>query len=117
MSAQEQQQIDFEAFKGHTPGPWTVRNQPYSDGSPYMLLDAGDGGYGDGGGFEIRGICELPDQALLAAAPALLGEVERLKSERTELVDALFETARRLILRLRKQGMSYEEIDQDDDII
>ena len=63
------------AVSKHTPGPWTFRFEPYPDGTPYAKIDAGtdDDYYSPNcAGFRIRGIIQISDTRLIAAAPDLL---------------------------------------------
>ena len=57
----------------HTPGPWVAVAMPYSDGTPYFRIEAGNCGYGElTEGFSFSGIIGTPDARLIVAAPELL---------------------------------------------
>ena len=84
-----------DKFKGHTPGPWRV-------------VEYGNGGHEVFAGA-TRVNCRawdtfsLPDAELIAAAPELLAENERLKQESSDL----FNTGARLLTengQLRKEN-------------
>src|SRR5262245_53317886 len=66
----------------HTPGPWRWRNEPYDDGDPYIIIDAGPNPFGfnhaGNGGFRIAGIFSEADARLIASAPEMLEALKQL---------------------------------------
>lgn len=64
----------------HTPGPWVLTNEPYEDGTPYYIIKAGQGLWGEepGDGFTLREIMCAADAHLIAAAPEMLEILQRI---------------------------------------
>lgn len=64
----------------HTPAPWVMKSEPYEDGTPYVVINAGPlhpisgGSYNDETkqGFRITAIMSEADGRLIAGAPGLL---------------------------------------------
>ncbi len=57
----------------HTPGPWTIN--PEKQGGPWFCIEAGENGW----------VAQVPNPdcanaALIAAAPAMLGALRKIKS-------------------------------------
>jgi hypothetical protein len=62
-------------FEGHTPGPWHTVRRPLGLGERYEVH----------GGNSNDPLCSRIDAALMAAAPDLLAENERLMARVVEL--------------------------------
>jgi hypothetical protein len=80
-------EIDLDALRGHTPGPWTWwtscsfrRLSARGDGDVLCAVTQSDG-HPDV--FLKNGGWEGPDGLLIAAAPDLFSECERLRAELT----------------------------------
>jgi len=77
--------IDTEKYKGHTPAPWkALLNHPQVEGS-CVVSDEDESNFGDTWYERILGPLwvgeltdDMPDTKLIADAPLLLAEVERL---------------------------------------
>ena len=70
-----------DQFKGYTPGPWRIRAERYKFIRVYATL----GGIAHLDTVDSEG---MENARLIAAAPSLLAENERLKAERDEAVKA-----------------------------
>ena len=79
--------LDLEQFAGHTPGPWQSLDR--HDGGKWLRSSVS----GLSVAHEIEVALE-PDRRLLAAAPALLTEVESSR-ERIALLEGLLREARK----------------------
>ncbi len=66
----------------HTPGPWTWRNEPFDDGTPFFVITAGIGFFGSHStlpsGFCASGIMSEANARLIASAPELLAALEAM---------------------------------------
>ena len=81
--------MNTEQFDGHTPGPWVAKFDEHGvEGSLVVEGNRDDGAFGSG--WEVG--CQsplwvgesnknMPDARLIAAAPDLLAEVERLQHQ------------------------------------
>ncbi len=89
--------IDRDKFKGHTPGPWNVLgDDEYAHGCPMIEVDNGKGGSEDWASIAYV-VADVDDglldkdranAALIAAAPDLLAENERLRAVADSLENA-----------------------------
>lgn len=77
----------------HTPGPWKLSNEPYPDGSPYYIIQAGHGSYGENG-FRLGEIMAEADARLIAAAPDLLTAAQTVLAGLNARIDAAPDTAK-----------------------
>jgi len=72
-----------------TPGPRTVRNEPFESGMPYFYINAGAGYYRgapDPSGFQIAAIMSQTDADLAALAPETLTALcQRVQAAEAEL--------------------------------
>jgi len=76
-----------------TPGPRTVRNEPFESGMPYFYINAGAGYYRgapDPSGFQIAAIMSQTDADLAALAPETLTAL----CQRVQAAEAIVEDAR-----------------------
>ena len=72
-----------------TPGPRTVRNEPFESGMPYFYINAGAGYWGgapDPPGFQITAVMSQTDADLAALAPETLTALcQRVQAAEAEL--------------------------------
>ena len=70
----------------HTPGPWEYSDRTYLvDGKMYKTGDWAI----MGGSYCLAQVAKETDARLIAAAPDMAAEIERLKAERAVLLEAL----------------------------
>ena len=72
-----------------TPGPRTIRGEPFENGNPYFYIDAGHGFWGtsaEPSGFQLTGVISQADADLAALAPeTLTALIRRLQAAEAEL--------------------------------
>lgn len=107
--------------EAHTPDPWKMRLSPYPDGTPFCIIEAGEGCYdansdGSDTGFEIRGILSVANARLISASPMLLAAARWArdfidtnwelfaKNETKEGIEAALKQAEALDVALRLAG-------------
>lgn len=105
-----------DRFKGHTPFPWKAIESPTAKGC--LIVIGGNGGaVASASNVALDPhhgwvVLNDADARLIAAAPELLAENERLKSVNTELVEAL----QRIIL-MTDADLGYVKSRNDHDIV
>jgi hypothetical protein len=77
--------MNTQKFAGHTPGPWEISTYPYNN-----VRTENDGICVFSGDYTTDA-----NAALIAAAPSLLAEVERLQAVNAELLTAINNTLER----------------------
>ena len=79
-----------------TPGPRTIRGEPFENGTPYFYIDAGHGYWGtsaEPSGFQLTGVISQADADLAALAPETLTALIR----RLQAAEASLLTARKVV--------------------
>jgi hypothetical protein len=83
-----------------TPGPRTLRSDPYENGNPYYYIEAGQGLFGtkeNPKGFEISALISDADAVFIAAAnPDTILELCCLAQQSQKTVRVLMEVIERL---------------------
>jgi hypothetical protein len=62
-----------------TEGPWRYESEPFEDGKPYAIINAGNGFYDfeTNTGFHLTGLMSDADALTITAAPELLSVAKR----------------------------------------
>lgn len=80
--------IDLTKYEGHTPGPWCIGAE-----------ESGQAAVDGPNGQEVTGFVLPTDAVLIADAPALLDEIERLRVDLDEAAQTLEAIERALVMR------------------